>query len=108
MDPDLEHDDLLAGEEPEPSAPDPAAALAAVAECLRHLAYGYGLDPREREACLRLLQRPLPRAGPADIDAARKILEQAGQRRMGVRARDRASKLFVRLAELAAAAERAA
>ena len=107
MDPDLEHDDLLPADS-NADAPDPAGALAAVATCLRHLAYGYGLDPREREACLRLLQRPLPRAGPADIDAARKILEQAGQRRMGVRARDRASKLFVRLAELAGAAERAA
>ena len=107
MDPDLEHDDLLPADS-NADAPDPAGALAAVATCLRHLAYGYGLDPREREACLRLLQRPLPDAGPADIDAVRKILEQAGQRRMGVRARDRASKLFVRLAELAGAAERAA
>ena len=100
MDPDLET-------ETEPAAPDPAAALRAVAECLRHLAHGYGLLPIEREACLRLLQGPLPRADLADLDAARKILTQASQRRMGVRARDRASKLFVRLAGLAGAAEQA-
>jgi hypothetical protein len=107
MDPDLEHDDLLPADS-NAAAPDPAGALAAVATCLRHLACGYGLDPREREACLRLLQGPLPSADLADLDAARKILTQASQRRMGVRARDRASKLFVRLAWLAGAAERVA
>lgn len=79
--------------------PDSAAARAAVATCLRHLACGWALHPTERKACLRLLQGPLPGAAAADIEAAQNILTQAGRRRLGARTRDRASALAVRLAE---------
>jgi hypothetical protein len=89
--------------ETEPPPPDPVSVLAAVAECLRHLACGYGLVPAEREACLALLQGPLPGVLPTDREAARKILTQAGRRRLADRTRDRASALAVRLAPPSAA-----
>ena len=100
MDPDLEHDDPLIDDEW--AAPDPAAVVRAVAECLRHLAHGYGLLTNEREACVALLQGPLPGVSSVDLAAAGRIIKRAGQRRLSARTRDRASALAVRLAELSA------
>ena len=80
---------------------DGAAALRDVAECLRFLACGWTLDPREREACLRLLEAGIPGVAAADLEAARKIIEQAAQRCLAGRSRDRAAELSVRLSERA-------
>jgi hypothetical protein len=73
-----------------------AEALRAIAECLRHLACGYGLLPAERSACLRLLEAGIPGVGDADLAAARKIL--AASRRLTSRQQNRAAELSVRLA----------
>jgi hypothetical protein len=78
---------------------DDAAALRDVAECLRHLACGYGLDPRERAACLRLLKAGIPDADSADLAAATKLL-QAALRGLTGRQRDQASELSIRFAGL--------
>ena len=78
---------------------DGAAALQAIAECLRHLACGYGLDPRERAACIELLQAGVPGIDRADLAAAVKILASSGCRTG--RQREKASELSLRLAELA-------
>ena len=86
----------------EPMRPDPIEALRALSVCTRHLAYGYGLDPRERAACLTLLEAGIPGTDAADLDAAQKILRSA--RYFGRRQRDRASKLSVRFAAEATAA----
>ena len=82
----------------EPAAPvDGAAALSDISECLRHLACGYGLDPRERAACLRLLETSgLDRV---ELAAATKILQV--QRRLTGRQRDQASELSLRLSTIA-------
>ena len=82
---------------------DGAAALEALAECLRFLACGYGLDPRERAACLRLLEAgiPGPDVDPADLQAAGKLLQ--APRRLAARARDQASALSIRLSAAAEA-----
>lgn len=74
-------------------------ALPAIAECLRHLACGYGLDPRERAAPLALLAAGIPGVDAADLEAAAKILRSS--RRLSDRQRDRAAELSVRLAEQA-------
>ncbi len=74
-------------------------ALRAIAECLRHLACGYGLLPAERSACLRLLEAGIPGTDAAARSAAIKILRS--QRRPTSRQRDRAAELSVRLAEQA-------
>ena len=73
---------------------DGAAALQAIAECLRHLACGYDLDPRERAACIELLQAGVPGIDRADLAAAMKILASSG-RRTG-RQREKASELSLR------------
>ena len=78
-------------------------ALRAIAECLRHLACGYGLDPRERAACLTLLAAGIPGVDSTDLQTVRKVLGQSAHRRLSVRARDRASQLSVKLAERAEA-----
>ncbi len=75
----------------ETAAQDGAAALQALAECLRFLACGWTLDPRERSACVAILE------------AARKIIEQSGQRRLPARARGRAGEFSVRLLKRAEA-----
>ena len=86
----------------EPAAQDSAAALSDISECLRHLACGYGLDVRERAACLRLLEAGIPGMERPELQAAAKIL-QASRRLTGPQ-RDQASQLSIRLAEQAAAA----
>ncbi len=86
----------------EQAAPGPIEALRALSVCLRHLAYGYGLDPRERTAALTLLAGGIHGVDAADLAAAQKIL--AASRRLGSRQRDRAAELSVQLAEQAAAA----
>ena len=78
---------------------DGAAALEALSECLRFLACGYGLDSRERTACLAILEAGIPGADPADLAAATKILQVP--RRLTGRQRDQASQLSVRFAERA-------
>jgi len=83
----------------EPTTPDPAEALRALSVCLRHLACGYGLDPRERASALALLEAGIPGIPTADLDATRKIV--ATSRRRGGRQREKASDLSVRLAEQA-------
>jgi hypothetical protein len=75
-------------------------ALHAISWCLRHLACGWSLDPRERAAAIELLAGGIPGADGADLEAATKIL--ASSRRLGRRQRDRAAELSVRLAEQAA------
>ena len=76
-----------------------ADALRAIAECLRHLAYGYGLDRREQAAALALLQAGIPGVDAADLEMARKLIERPAKRRISTRDRDRASALSVRISE---------
>ena len=83
----------------EPAAQDSAAALSDISECLRHLACGYGLDPRERAACCAILEAEIPGMDPADRQAAGKILQV--QRRLTGRQRDHASELSLRLSAIA-------
>ena len=78
---------------------DGAAALEALAECLRHLACGYGLDPRERGACIAILEAGIPCVADAELAAAMKVL--AASNRLTSRQREKASELSLRLAELA-------
>ncbi len=85
----------------EQAAPGPIEALRALSVCTRHLAYGYGLDPRERAACLTLLEAGIPGTDAADLAAATKIL--AATRRLSGRRRDQASQLSIRFAERAEA-----
>ena len=85
----------------EPAVPaDGAAALSDISECLRHLACGYGLDPRERAASLAILEAEIPGMDPADRQAAGKILQV--QRGLTGRQREKASELSIRFAERAA------
>lgn len=71
----------------------------AIAECLRHLACGYGLLAAERTAAIALLGAGIPGACAADLAAAIKILRS--QRRLTGRRRDQASQLSIRFAEAA-------
>ena len=87
----------------ETAAQDGAAALQALAECLRFLACGWTLDPRERSACVAILEAGVPGAPAPDLEAARKIIEQSGQRRLPARARGRAGEFSVRLLKRAEA-----
>ena len=84
-----------------PSPPDPAASLAALSWCLRAVAQGWSLDPRERDACLSLLAAGIPGTNAADLAMTQKIL--AVSRRLSGRRRDQASQLSIRFAELAEA-----
>ena len=77
---------------------DGTAALEALAECLRHLACGYGLDPRERAACIAIVEAGIPGMDPADLQAARKVLQVS--RGLTGRQREKASELSVRLGSL--------
>ena len=79
----------------EPAALSCAAALEALAECLRFLACGYGLDPRERAACLAILEAGIPDVAPVDLAAAAKLLQSTGI--LTGRQRDRASEVSIRL-----------
>ena len=74
---------------------DGAAALRDLSECLRHLACGYGLDPRERAAAIAILEAGIPGVDVGDLQAAVKIL-QSSQRCLTGRQRDQASKLSSR------------
>ncbi len=85
-----------------PAPPDPAASLAAISWCLRAVAQGWALDPRERSAAIALLEGGIPGTEAADLQAATKILRSA--RRLSERQRDRASELSMRFATEAAAA----
>ena len=78
---------------------DGAAALEALAECLRFLACGYGLMTAERAACLRLLETGIPGAEPADLAATTKLLQVP--RRLTGRQREKASELSLRLSAIA-------
>ena len=91
-------DDKLTSMSP---APDPIAALRALSTCLRHLACGDGLDPRERTAALALLAGRIPGVAAADLDVTRKSV--APPRRISGRRRERAGIQSVRLAECAEA-----
>ena len=82
-----------------PSPPDPAASLAALSWCLRAVARGWALDPRERAACLAILEPGIPGVAVADLAMTQKIL--AASRRLGSRQRDRAASLSVRFREAA-------
>ena len=84
--------------ESEVIAPGQMESLRALATCLRHLACGYGLDPRERAACFSVLQGGIPSVHSADLAAALKIL--ASPRRLTSRQRDRAGELSARFAEV--------
>jgi hypothetical protein len=78
---------------------DGAAALHDLAECLRFLACGWILDPRERAACLAILEAGIPGMERPALQAAAKILQAS--RRLTGRQREKAAELFVRLAEWA-------
>ena len=69
-----------------PSPPDSAASLAALSWCLRAVAQGWSLDPRERDACLSLLAAGIPGTNAADLAAAVKFLQ--APRRLSGRRRD--------------------
>ena len=82
----------------EPAVPaDGTAALQALAECLRFLACGYGLDPRERVACLAILEAGIPGIDPSDLQSAAKLLASSG--RLTGRHRAQASELSIRFQE---------
>ena len=78
----------------------PADGAAALAECLRFLACGYGLMPAERAACLRLLETGIPGAEPADLAAVMKVLASV---RLTGHQREQASALSIRLSAAAEA-----
>ncbi len=89
------------GDQEGPAPPDPAASLTALSWCLRARACGYGLDRRERAACLTLLEAGIPRVDTADLEAAAQILRSS--RHLSDRRREKAGELSVRLAECAEA-----
>ena len=91
-------DDELASE---PKVTDLIGALRALSTCLRHLACGYGRDPRERTAALALLAGRIPGVSAADLDVTRKSV--APPRRISGRRRERAGELSVRFAKCAEA-----
>lgn len=74
-----------------------AEALYALSWCLRAVAQGWALDPRERATALALLAAGIPGINPADLAAATKIL--ATTRRLSGRRRDRGAELSVQFAE---------
>ncbi len=74
-------DDKLTSMSP---APDPIAALRALSTCLRHLACGDGLDPRERTAALALLAGRIPGVAAADLDVTRKSVARPAASAVGV------------------------
>jgi hypothetical protein len=74
-------------------------ALHAISWCLRAVAQGWTLDPRERTAALALLARGMEGISAADLQAAVKLLR--APHRLGRRQRNRAAELSVRLAEQA-------
>ena len=78
---------------------DGAAVLEALAECLRHLACGYGLDPRERAACIAIVEAGISGIDPADLQATTKLLTFSG--RLTGRQREKASELSLRLSAIA-------
>lgn len=78
-----------------------ADALHAVVECLRHLAHSCEPLAIERKACQQLLGQPIAGTSAADLDTARKIIGQAGRRRLAARTRERASKLSLQLSAIA-------
>ena len=80
-----------------PAPPDPAASLHALAWCLRAVAQGWALDPRERSAALDLLARDMEGVSTADLQAAVRLLQAS--RRLSGRRRDQASQLSIRFAE---------
>ena len=86
---------------PTPATAPPAAALSAIAWCLRALASGWQLHPAEREAVLTLLQVGIPGVPADDVDAAQKIIARPVRHRLANRIRDRASELSVRFIERA-------
>jgi hypothetical protein len=71
-------------------------ALRAIAECLRHLACGYGLMAAERAAAIAILAAGIPGTDAAALAAAAKILRSS--RRLSSRRRDEASALSLRFA----------
>ena len=77
---------------------DGTAALEALAECLRHLACGYGLDPRERAAAIAIVEAGIPGMERPDLQAATKLLASSG--RLTGRQREKASELSLRLIEV--------
>ncbi len=84
-----------------PSAPDPAASLAALSWCLRAVAQGWSLDPRERSVAIAILDAGIPGVAAADLAMTQKIL--AASRRLSGRRRDQATQLSIRFAERAEA-----
>lgn len=76
-----------------------AEALQATAWCLRAVAQGWALDPRERAAAIELLAGGIRGAAVADLQAAGKIL--ASSRRLSGRRREQAAELSIRFAEVA-------
>ena len=82
-----------------PAPPDPAASLAALSWCLRAVAQGWALDPRERSTALAILAAGIPGTNAADLAAAVKFLQ--APRRLSGRRRGQASQLSIRFAELA-------
>ena len=91
-------DDKLASMSP---APDPIAALRAVSTCVRHLACGYGLHPRERAAASAILAAGIPRVDAVDLETAPKFLRSSCD--LSGRRRERAGELSVRFAKCAEA-----
>lgn len=92
--------DLGDGRGQEAAVPaDGAAALEALAECLRFLACGWSLDPRERAAAIAIFEAGISGIDPADLQAVTKLLASSG--RLTGRQREKASELSVRLAALA-------
>ena len=71
--------------------------LHAISWCLRAVAQGWVLDPRERAAALALLAGGIPGVATAELTAAMKVL--AASHRLTVRQRHRAAELSVQLAE---------
>lgn len=82
-----------------PAPPDPAASLAAISWCLRAVAQGWVLDPRERSAALALLARGMEGVSADDLQAAVKLVR--APRRLSARQRNRASQISICFAEVA-------
>ena len=82
-----------------PAPPDPAASLAALSWCLRAVAQGWALDPRERSTALAILAAGIPGTNAADLVATMKVLTTP--RRLTARKREQSSALSLRLQEAA-------
>ena len=72
-----------------------AEALYALSWCVRAVAQGWTLDPRERTAALALLARGMEGISTADLQAAVKLLQ--APHRLGRRQRNRAAELSARI-----------